>query len=327
MDEPLIYARVFHLAATIAVAGVAWFFVLVAGPAFRTADMGMPRAVRRQLAWIGFIGLLVTVLSGAAWLLLVAQSMSERPLADVLSEGIFWTVLSETTFGRDWLLRLVLACLLAGLFLRLTTAKNDASFWIKLAVVALSAGLVGTLAWAGHAVGSSGIDGIVHPAADVLHLVAAAAWVGGLLPLVLVLGTIEGGAGSLAAARSVTLRFSALGVVAVGTLLVTGTINTWYLAGSITALTETDYGRLLLTKIALFLGMVAIAAVNRLRLTPRLVAGGNDRTTPRAWRELRRNALIEIVAGAAILAIVAALGVTPPGLDEQAMPHAHHQTH
>jgi putative copper export protein len=44
-------------------------------------------------------------------------------------------------------------------------------------------------------------------------------------------------------------------------------------------------------------------------------------------RQLRRNVAIEIAAGAIILAIVAVLGVTPPGVDEQAMPHTHHHSH
>ena len=128
-------------------------------------------------------------------------------------------------------------------------------------------------------------------------------------------------------ARTATMRFSTLGIVSVGTLLVIGTINTWYLAGSIPALIETDYGRLLLIKIALFFGMVAIAAINRLHLTPRLVAGASARAAREALRQLRRNIAIEIVAGAIIIAIVAMLGVTPPGLDEQTMPHAHHHSH
>jgi len=329
VHDPLVYVRALHFAATITVAGVVFFIVFIAEPVFHAADAGtpMPAIIRRRLAWIAWIGLLLTVLSGAAWLVLVTGSISEQSLADVFSENILWIVLSDTDFGRDWLSRFALVCLLAGLFVPFLSAKPARSVWIKLVVVPLAAGLVGTLAWAGHAVGGSGLEGIVHPAADVLHLIAAAAWVGVLLPLALVLGAAAGNAGSLASARTVTVRFSTLGVVSVGVLLVTGMINTWYLAGSIAALTETDYGRLLLLKIALFLGMVAIAAVNRLRLTPSLVAGASERAARDALRQLRRNTAIEIAAGAIILAIVAVLGVTPPGVDEQAMPHAHHHSH
>jgi copper resistance protein D len=328
VDDPLVYVRAVHFAATISVAGVAFFVVFVAEPALRKIDAGalLVGIIRQRLAWLAWIGLSLAVLSGAAWFVLVSQSISDQPLADIFSENILWTVLSETDFGRDWLARLALAGLLAGLFIPFLSAKPVRPVWIKLVVVFVAAGLVGTIAWAGHAVGGSGLGGVVHPAADVLHLVAAAAWVGALLPLALTLGATAGDAEAAAMARAATIRFSTLGIVSVGTLLVTGTINTWYLAGSFPALIETDYGRLLLLKIALFLGMVAIAAVNRLQLTPRLVASASARGAGGALRQLRRNVAIEIVAGAIVLAIVAMLGVTPPGLDEQAMPHAHHHS-
>jgi putative copper resistance protein D len=103
--------------------------------------------------------------------------------------------------------------------------------------------------------------------------------------------------------------------------------QTYYLAGSIPALTATDYGYLLLLKIALFFGMVAIAAVNRLRLMPRLIANVGTGEAFDILRQLRCNVLLEIGAGACVLAIVGLLGVTPPGIDEQSMPHAQHHSH
>jgi copper resistance protein D len=329
LNDLLIYARAIHFAATITVAGVVFFIVFIAEPTFRKADNGtrVPAIVRPALAWLAWIGLVLTVVSGAAWLVLVAQSMSERPLAEVFSENILWTVLLRTGFGRDWLTRLALAGLLAVMFVPFLSAKAVKSVWIKLIVVALAAGLVGTLAWAGHAVGGSGREGIVHPAADFLHLVAAAAWVGTLLPLALLLAAAGHEAASVAIVRTATVRFSAFGIASVATLLVSGSINTWYLAGSIPALTETDYGRLLLIKIALFLGMVAIAAANRLRLTPRLVRDANATARQNALRQLRRNTVIEVVIGAIIIAIVAVLGTTPPGLHQDVTTPALHHSH
>ena len=167
------------------------------------------------------------------------------------------------------------------------------------------------LAWAGHAAGGLGLEAILHPAADVLHPVASAARVGALVPLALLLGAVGRDGASLAIARTATLRFSTLGIASVATLLVTGTVNTWYLSGSIPALVGTDYGRLLLAKVALFLGMVAIAAVNRLRLTRRLVQEASMAATRDALRQLRRNAAIEAFAGALIV-IVAVLGTNRP---------------
>jgi copper resistance protein D len=167
----------------------------------------------------------------------------------------------------------------------------------------------------GHGIGGAGLPGSVHVAADIVHLIAAAAWVGGLLPLAFMLAAANR-ASSLAVARAVSLRFSAYGIVAVGALLFTGAINTWYLAGSIRALTETDYGHLLLIKIALFLVMLGLAAVNRLLLTPALAADAGQGRSRDAFRQLRRNVAIEIGAGAIILSVVAVLGVTPPGVGE-----------
>jgi putative copper resistance protein D len=326
LDDPLIYARAVHFAATLTVAGIAFFFVFIAEPAFRKADQGtrLPAVIRRRLAWIAWIAIVLSVLSGAAWLVVVAQSISDRTLTELFSEGILSTVLTQTGFGRDWLARFVLACLLAAIFVPFLSAQGMKSAWIKTVMVALAAGLVGSLAWAGHAAGGSGVESIVHPAADFLHLVAAAAWVGMLVPLVLLLAAAGGDAASVAVARIATMRFSNIGIISVGTLLLTGSVNTWYLAGSIPALTQTDYGRLLLTKVALFLTMVAIAAVNRLRLTPQLVQNVSAAADP--LRQLRRNTMIEVAIGAIVIAIVAVLGVTVPGYLDQMLP-AHHHLH
>ena len=229
-----------------------------------------------------------------------------------MSDGsVVRAVLLETEFGHDWLLRLVLIALLAGLLAAEFRGMRDSRRFLKLAIVLVAAGLAGTLAWAGHGIGGAGLPGSIHLAADFLHLIAAAVWVGGLLPLALMLAVAGR---SVAVAHAVSLRFSTYGIVAVGALLLTGAINTWYLAGSIRALTETDYGHLLSIKIALFLVMLALATINRLWLTPALTVDAGEKLARRALRQLRRNVVIEIGAGAVILCVVAVLGVTPPGL-------------
>ena len=98
-------------------------------------------------------------------------------------------------------------------------------------------------------------------------------------------------------------------MIAVGLLLITGIINTWLLTDSIFNLPGTDYGRLLLFKIALFVAMAAFATVNRWYWSPRLPA-------PRAVGAIRRNALIELGLGLAVICIVGALGTLPPPLHQ-----------
>jgi copper resistance protein D len=328
VDDPLIYVRAIHFGATIALAGVVFFVAFVAEPAFGEAggDTALPAALRPRIAAIAWVSLALTLLSGAAWFVLVAESMSGESISEVFTDDTLSTVLLRTGFGRDWMDRLVVASVLAAVLVPFWSEKWRTSRYIKLAAVLLAAALSGTLAWAGHAADGAGVEGILHPAADVLHLIAAAAWVGMLLPLALLLIAAGRDAASAAIARTATLRFSTAGIVSVTTLLVTGSINTWYLAGSVPAVTETTYGHLLLVKIALFLVMVVIAAVNRLRLTPRLVAQAAAPARFDALRQLRRNAVVEVAAGGVIIAIVAVLGMTPPGLHQQHGTGMHHHS-
>jgi copper resistance protein D len=315
----IVYARAIHFAATIGLTGVSFFVVFILEPAARGAGGDAPtrKALRAPLALIAWISLAFALVSGAAWLVLTAASMSGQAVADAAAPDVLWTVLSQTDFGNDWLVRFALACAIAAVLVPLLSAQG-ARPALQAAAVILSAAFVGSLAWAGHAIGGQGVEGVLHPVADVLHLIAAAAWLGTLVPLALLLGLAANDAAALATARAATLRFSTLGVIAVGTLLLSGIVNTWYLAGSIPALLGTDYGRLLLLKIALFLAMVAVAAINRLRLTPRLIDDSNPAAVHDARRKLRRNATVEASIGAAIIAIVAQLGVLPPAS------HSHH---
>jgi copper resistance protein D len=316
LTDPLIYARAIHFAATLLAAGVVFFFVFLVAPALPKGNPTRGVAVfRARLTVIAWISLALFIISGAAWLVLTAQSMSGQPLGDVLSQGVIWTVLARTEFGNDWLLRLVVAVLLAVTLQVLLPPHRNASRGVAATAVILAAALAGSLAWAGHAIGASGSEGIVHPIADVLHLIAAAAWVGTLPLLVLLLAMAAHDPAMASMAQTATLRFSTLGIASVGTLLATGIVNSWYLVGSVSALFETPYGQLLSIKIALFLAMVAIAAVNRLRLTPRLL---RDQTATAAQRQLRRNASIETLFGACVVIIVAVMGTEPPAS------HAHH---
>src|SRR6185437_8413257 len=157
---------------------------------------------------------------------------------------------------------------------------------------AVLAGLVLLLtAAAGHA---GAEDNPIQFGGDVIHLLAAGAWLGGLVPFAVAMCRADAG--------SVARRFSTLGTVCVGLIVVTGAMNSWYLVGGPSGLVGTDYGRVLLVKLALFAVLLAVAAVNRFRLTPRGDAGA-----------LRRNALIETAFGIFIVTIVAVLGTMAPG--------------
>lgn len=309
MDDLLVAARGVHFVATATVTGVALFQYLIAGPAFRTgrAEPATVNAYLERLRAILPIALALAVLSGGAWFIALAMAIGGGGLPAVVSHETVWLLLTKTQFGHVWLARLALAALLLGV-LELQKGRPSGFQWEGLSAV-LAVCLMGSLAGAGHAAATPGVAGDVHLVADILHLVAAGGWLGGLLPLWLLLrlGTRHVNRSLDLTVQTATYRFSTLGLLTVGTLLATGLVNTWMLVGSPAALFETDYGRLLLLKIALFAAMVAVAGVNRFRLTPRLPEN-------EPMRRLGRNALVEIGLGLAIIAIVSLLGVLPPAL-------------
>jgi putative copper export protein/plastocyanin len=187
------------------------------------------------------------------------------------------------------------------------------------AVALLGGGMLATIAWAGHAAGERGANRIVHLSADAVHLLAAGAWLGALPALASLLARARKAAAPEVAGIAAR-RFSTLGVASVGILVITGVVNAWYTVGSLPALLATVYGRLLLLKLVLFAAMLSLAAVNRLRLTPRL-AGGKD-----AWAasRLQRNAMAETALGVAVLGVVGILGITPPAAHDHAAAMSRH---
>ncbi len=315
MNDPLIAIRAIHFAATAMTAGVLAFLALVAGPAYCGAGADRDGSeYRRRIIRLAAGGFAVALLSGAAWVLLEAASMIGRPPAETVAETELWTVLTRTTFGIASDIRFALAVLLAVSLTFLGSRR-----WAAWAAPCLAAAFLGALAWTGHAAATERFAGHIHLVADALHLVAAGTWLGSLAALAMLLATVvrRADSTSVGIARIATLRFSMLGVASVLTLLVSGIVNTWVLSGTLPALLGTDYGRLLLIKIALFGAMVLFAAVNRLVLTPRLSQPLSGPLHADALRQLIRNSLIEIGLGLIIIAIVGALGTMPPGLHTQ----------
>jgi hypothetical protein len=92
-----------------------------------------------------------------------------------------------------------------------------------------------------------------------------------------------------------------------GLVAITGLSRALHLAGGWQGLLDSSYGRLLDLKVALFLGLVALGALNRFRVVPALAAG------VRRLGALRRNVRGEVVLAACILAVTAVFSQLPPG--------------
>src|SRR5271165_6285325 len=247
--------------------------------------------------------------------------MSGKPLGVALSQGAVPVVLTRTRFGEVWLLRVVLTAFIGCCLFAPPGRRGRAAGAAGWAALVFAALMLASLAWAGHGAATPGAAGDLHLAADILHLLAAGLWLGTLPALALLLAEARRTRDTYwaAAARTATRRYSILAVASVTVLLAAGIVNTWFLAGTVPALVGTQYGRLLLAKIGLFVAMLMVAAVNLLRLTPRLAAGAGG-TRDVVWRtvaRLQRNARIETGLGLGVLVIVGVLGRLPPGLHSE----------
>ncbi|MFJ8931866.1 copper resistance CopC/CopD family protein [Streptomyces sp. NPDC102364] len=133
--------------------------------------------------------------------------------------------------------------------------RNDLTFGLSVGGGVVAAGLAATWAMAEHA--STGIQAALAMPVDVLHLLAVAAWLGGLTTLLVALyrvPTIEG---------SAVRRFSRVAFCSVLVLVATGLYQSWRQVGSWSALTGTTYGQLLMVKVGLVAVLVGVAWISR----------------------------------------------------------------
>ena len=271
------------------------------------AGRGDPPAIRPLGGVLLGLALAGLVLSGLHFLMLTA-AMAGTGLADV-DPALVSILLSESAVGRALVVRA--AALLLAACAGFAAARGRRP---GLPIAAGAGGIaLATLAWGGHAAATEGAAAPVHLAADIAHLLAAGAWMGALFALLLMIARARTVDQTHAAQRALH-GFSTIGITAVATLVISGSISAAILLGlpSPAALLGDPYGRLLALKLGLFLLMLMLAALNRSRLTPRLadrLATGDVRG---ALNALRLSLAVETSAALIILGLVARLGMLPP---------------
>ena len=238
--------------------------------------------------------------------LIAAQaSLFAGSFHDGLTREALAAVATEMDLGKAALVRSAVAAIAFVLVLLFASPRKPR--W--LAVAGLGAVAAASLAWLGHAGASVGPLAPWRLVADVVHVLAACAWIGAL-PGFLLLAR----AGSRDHGRRLLHRalagFAGTGSVLVALLLMTGLANALFLIGPdhVVDVWATDYGRALAAKLALFAAMLLLAANNRWRLTPALARLPG----PAAAGALRRSIALEGLAGIGVLAAVAWLGTLPP---------------
>ncbi|MEU2064653.1 copper resistance protein CopC [Streptomyces sp. NPDC013455] len=249
----------------------AGFIVLAGGAAFVLACWRRGAGVRALQRLV--VGGWVALTAATLWLLLLRGSYTTSGrFADVFDLDLLGQVL-QTKTGAALVSRLLLLAA-AALFVAVLfgayhrreegTEKRDLAFGLAVGGVVVAAGIATSWAMAEHA--STGLQTSIAMPADVVHLLAVAAWLGGLAALLTALYRAPAETPVEAAA---VRRFSRVAFGSVVALVVTGVYQSWRQLGSWTAFTDTRYGQLLLAKIGLVAVLVGIAAVSR-RWTGRL---------------------------------------------------------
>jgi len=305
---------------------------------------GMSRPRPRRLVGVGW---LVSVVGAGALFLLQGPYGAGLGVGDLVDPGLAVGTIG-TQYGKLILLRLVVLAFAAGALRRLAAAHGDDIAAPRSALAGLGVVFLVTFSLSEH--GGQGSLVPVWATLDALHLAAASVWVGGLAMLAYAM-LRRSTAADLAA---VLPRWSRLAMVAVLTLVVTGTAAAWRQIGSIGALTGTDYGLLVLSKVAALIVMLVLGDIGRrwiIRSTatgapaviefavaaavagPQSTSAGTPTATPTVQEtpagpvapsigRLRASVSAEVAIAVVVLGLTAALVNTVPGNQDFAPPYS-----
>ena len=315
-EEPFI--RWIVLLSALTLTGALVFELLVSAPVLNASGTRSPlgrlrprlRSRSQRLMWLALV---VFLAASVAQLLIQTATLFETTLVEAAGERAM-EVARETDWGRMWLYRTGLAVLVGALFLLplivrfRRSSRHDrllaVSLWLALIA---SLGVLLTISMTSHAAATVGMArfALIN---DIVHLTAAAVWVGGLMQLVantpLFIHGISERERRNALWRLVR-RFSAAAALSVIVLVVTGAYSAWAQVTDISAL-DTPYGIVLRSKILLIAILLLVAAVNLIWVRPRLRGSGT------AARWLRRTVIAEIVLAVLVILTVGFLTTLEP---------------
>ncbi|GCE49009.1 copper-binding protein [Thermosporothrix hazakensis] len=246
-----------------------------------------------------------------------------------LSSGSWRSLLLSSRFGSIWLLRLglIVLALFLGLSLRYTGRKISDSLlsWILLLA---GLGIVITTSLNSHSSGTA-MPWLSLPS-DMLHFGATSFWIGGLLVLLLTIlvawRVLKPGTGDRTRFLAILIpRFSVIAGICVAVLVTTGSVQAYFLLGSFAAFLNNAYGVTLTIKLAVFVGILVLAAFHLLRISPLMkrFAQSNDEEqgasslvagrTQRAFRRSLRGELLFAVALLGVVGVLTSLSPPPQG--------------
>jgi copper transport protein len=317
MLEPALRWLDFSLLAVL-IGGIAVALQLaLAGSREDTAVRAELIAARRRVAGVAVVACALALVLGVLLLIRQAHNLQATlPPGSSLPDAL--ATLLGTRWGALWMAHEVLLVwmVIPGLMLRGEYAREGRTLGrAGFLAGALALGLVTARALVGHAAAVG--DSSLAVAADAVHVLAAALWIGGVLALAVALFP-RGSGESRAVAGTLRRPFSLMAGLSVAALAVTGLYSAGAQVASVDGLLTTFYGETLLAKTGLVLLTGLIGATNGLLLR-RFVSGRGGPAPSRA----RRLIVLELVLG---LEIAVAAGIltssSPPRGPEFAPPRA-----
>jgi putative copper export protein/mono/diheme cytochrome c family protein len=298
MEIILPVVRGTHVASLASLFGSLVFLALVAAPAMGVAT-GDALYLWRRLLKLARLSAALALISGVVWLLMEASVIAGANSATMALHALPVVAL-RTQFGQWLLLRLAL------ILVTLVLLRSRETHVVTATIVA--AGVVAVQPMLGHAGAVGGSVGATLIVSEVIHLLAAGAWLGGLLPLFITIGIVPHDTAA-AACRN----FTPVGLSAVLLLGGTAVVQVAEFMGGLAGLFGTGYGQIALVKLALFIVLLTLAAVNRFALTDRLA----EAAAAAARRRMRTSIAFEAVLGTLVVILAGFLASHTPGTHQQ----------
>ncbi|HEX6601836.1 MAG TPA: copper resistance protein CopC [Solirubrobacterales bacterium] len=304
-------ARAVQYAALAVALGALAFLLLV----WRGSSRAFDRRLRAVLLWAALAG----VASAAAGVVFHAAEAAGVSASSALDATILREELG-TRFGTVWALTAV-AWILIGF--GAWAVRGAPRTWQALALLVPLGFVVLEPALSGHPSTQSPVALLF--SANVLHVLAVSVWLGGLAALLFILPSatreLQPPERSHLLAASL-VRFSPIALLCVGVILLTGIGQAYAYVRDLDNLLDTAYGRAVLVKFVLLVGLIVpLAAYNRRRSVPRLerIAAGGE-SPGRAGLLLRRALRGEVTLLVVVLGVTAALAGYAPATAVQAGP-------
>jgi copper transport protein len=278
-----------------------------------------------QLGWskLVFLSMLSLIGLSLGWLLGLIYELTVVTGRSWLDFDLYGSALADfalnSRYGQISLIRLgllVMAALSLSFAWRAGPALHLRGWW---AVLSIGAVILLTTSLNAHAAAQVDYTWLT-VGVDWLHLLATAIWIGGVVCLALVLPAalrqfIPGTGERTRFLASLIPLFSQMSLICVTVLVLSGVYSSWIEIGSLQALYSTLYGQVLLAKLAIFIFIMALAAGNLLRISPKMVAyarstGTIDKagsmTAGRLQLQFKQAVAIEVVL---LLAVLVSVGV------------------